>query len=339
MVRRSPFGTGFRALRRERSVLLAEIAWRWIFGGIAIALIAWGTMLFLKSVEVTKGDQLLLRSMNPTVIVYVLRDLLSDRWLLLARLGLIVAICLSFLWIITATIARTATTRVLLDFSAAEFGEERKTEANLLTVGLIHFMRIALLWMGLIAYVLSAIVATRVTSADGETHTGAFLVVFIALFLVAAVVLAFCNWILLLSPIFAIRDATRVSSSVAASWRLTRERAGSLVGLNMAHLAMRLVWIVFISSVGAIPFGFSQLFPAWFIVAVIIAITLLYCAVSDGLFVARYAGYIAIAEQQLHPAPAPVSSSPAEVLPQPTIEPPPLREPIQPEEPLAPPER
>jgi hypothetical protein len=329
MVRRSPFATGFRALRREPSVLLAEIGWRWIFGGIASALIAWGVVLFLKSVEVPRGDQLLLQSMNPAIVLYVLRDLIGNRWWLLARLGLIASISLSFTWVLMATIARAATTRVLVDFCAEDYGEDRQAYANFLTVGAIHFARVALLWIGLFTYLVSAIVAMWLTSSDREAHTAAFVVIFLATFLVAAVVLAFCNWILLLAPIFAIRDAARFFSAVRASWRLTRTQAKSFVGLNLAHLAMRLVWIVFISGIGMIPLGFAQLFPASLIIAAVIAITLLYCAVSDVLFVARYAGYIMIAEQQIHPDPEPVRVQPPEpVIPQST----------EPSDPASPPE-
>src|SRR6266704_2376232 len=147
MPRPSPFARGFRSLRREPSVLLAEIAWRWLFGGIATALLIWAGIVFLRSIEVSKANQFLLRSLNPQVIVYVLGELLQNKWGLLARLGLVVSVSLSFLWILTATIARTATTRVLLEQTAGEYGEDRETLANLRAVVAIQFVRVALLWV------------------------------------------------------------------------------------------------------------------------------------------------------------------------------------------------
>jgi hypothetical protein len=301
MPRPSPFARGFRSLRREPSVLLAEIAWRWLFGGIATVLLIWATLVFLRAIEVSKANQFLLRTFNPEIIRYVMRDLLQHKWELLARLGLIVSVSLSFLWILTAAIARTATTRVLLDQSADSYGQERDTHVNLRTVGALQLIRVALLWIGLAAYVLSALIASRV-NPNGD-HIGAFLLVFFTLFLIAAMVLSFFNWLLLLAPIFALRDGERFSNAILAAWQLTRDRAGSLVALNLAHLALRLIWIVFISGIGLAPVGFVHIVPKIVIFLAVAATTPLYCAVADALFVARYAGYIEIAEQQLHPDP------------------------------------
>jgi hypothetical protein len=314
MPRPSPFARGFRSLRREPSVLLAEIAWRWLFGGIATALLLWATIVFLHSIEVSKANQFLLRTFNPQVLSYVLRDLLQHKWGLLARLGLIVSVSLSFLWMITATIARTATTRVLLDQSADSYSEDRDTRPNLRTVAAIQFVRVALLWIGLAAYIVSALIAARV-NVNGD-HIGAFLLLFLAMFAVAAAILSFFNWLLLLAPIFALRDGLPFSDAILSAWQLTRDRAARLAALNLAHLALRLIWIVFMSGIAFVPLGFVHVFPKLVIVLAVVATTLLYCAVADALFVARYAGYIEIAEQELHPEPQPeplpVYAAPAE---------------------------
>ena len=303
MPRPSPFARGFRALRREPSVLLAEIAWRWLFGGITTALLLWTTLVFLRSIEVSKANQFLLRTLNPAILSYVLRELFANKWALLARLGLIVSVSLSFLWILTATIARTATTRVLLEHSSEEYGETRDTRPNLRAITAIHFVRVALLWIGVAAYVLSALISARLTTTGDQTHPAAFLFLFLAMFLIAAAVLSFFNWILLLTPIYALRDGLPFTDATLAAWQLTRTRAASLVGLNLAHLALRLIWIVFMSGLAFIPIGFSGILPKSIIVLAIFATTLIYCAVADALFVARYAGYIEIADQQLLPAP------------------------------------
>ena len=301
MSRRSPFAQGFRVLRNEPSVWLAEVAWRWVFGGIATVLVVWATLGFLHAIEVSRANQFLLGSLNPAIIGYVLRDMLSQKWGLLARLGIIVSVSLSFLWMITATIARSATTRVLIEQVAALSGEERETRNNIRAVAAIQFFRVALLWVGAAAYVLIAVVASAVTGLEGKSHVGAFLLVFLCLFGIVAAVLSFLNWILLLAPIFAVRDAASFADAVLAAWQLSQTRGGSLAGLNLAHLAMRLIWFVFMSGIGFAPLGFMHVVPKLLILLAMIATTLVYCAVADGLFVARYAGYIEIAEQELHP--------------------------------------
>jgi hypothetical protein len=301
MPRRSPFAQGFRVLRNEPSVWLAEIAWRWVFGGIATVLLVWATLGFLHAIEVSQANHFLLRSLNPAIISYVLREMLSQKWGLLTRLGIIVSVGLSFLWMITATIARSTSTRVLVEQVAALSGEERETGSNLRAVAAIQFVRVALVWIGAAAYVLIAVVAGAVTGSGGKSHVGAFLLVFLCLFGIVAAVLSFLNWILLLAPIFAVRDAASFADSVLAGWQLTRTRGGSLTGLNLAHLAMRLIWFVFMSGIGFAPLGFVHVVPKILILLAMVLASLVYCAVADGLFVARYAGYIEIAEQELHP--------------------------------------
>lgn len=301
MPRPSPFARGFRAVRREPSVLLAEIGWRWVFGGIATALLAWATILFLRSVTVSKSNELLLRSLNPELMSYALRELFQGKGWTFARLAAIVSLCLSVQWVITATIARTATTRVLLDDSAENYGAERETRPQIRTVAAIQLVRVALLWVGLAAYFLSAFVSARLTTTGDKTDTGSFLLIFSAMFLVAAVVLSFFNWLLLLAPIFALRDQLSFADSTISAWRITRDRAGSFVGLNLGHMALRIAWFVFISGLAFVPLGFARIFPKWLIFAAVVLITMAYSAGADILFVARYAGYIEIAEQEIQP--------------------------------------
>lgn len=314
MPRPSAFGRGFRTLRREPAVLAAEIGWRWLFGGIATALLLWATLSFLHAVDVSRSNQFLLGTLNPELMSYALRDMFHGKWWMFARLTAIVSISLSLLWIITATIARSVTTRVLVERAAEDYETERETAPNLGAIFGIQFVRIALLWIGLAAYFLSSLIAARLTVRGSETHTGAFLVLFLCMFSVAAIVLSFFNWILFLAPIFAIRDSLSFTSAPIEAWQFSRARAGSLFGLNLAHAGFRLVWLVFMSGVIFVPFGFARILPKSVVLLATVVLSLVYFAVADALFVARWAGFIEIAEQELHPEP--------EVPPQPFYQPP-----------------
>ena len=305
MSRPSPFARGFRALRREPSVLAAEIGWRWLFGGVATALVLWATMAFLHAITVTKSNQFLLSTLNPELVGYAFREMFRGKWWMLARVSFVVSVGVSFLWIVTGTIARSATTRVLVERAGREWGEERTTGSNLGAIAGIQFVRIGLLWVGLAAYVVSAVVASRLTMRGDVSNTGAFLLLFLCMFGVSAVVLSFFNWILFLAPIFAVRDSLSFTSAAVEGWRLSRARAGSLIGLNLAHGGFRLVWLVFMSGIVFVPFGFARVVPKVIVLVAVLVLSLVYFAVADAFFVARYAGYIEIAEQELHPEPAP----------------------------------
>ena len=292
--------------RQEPAVVLAEIAWRWLFGGIATLLLGWTAIVFLRSVQITQADEFLLRTLNPAIIQYVLRELLHDKWGVLFRGAFAVGISLSLLWIVTATLARTATTRVLLERSDSERGDKHGYDANLRSVCAIQTLRVALVWIGVAAYILSAFAASQVTSAGEQTHSFANAVGFLMLFGFAASLLSIFNWILFLAPIFAVRDSCSFRVATVVAWRFSRARAGGLLGLNLAHAGVRLVWLVFMSGVVSVPFGFIRLLPKSLIFLAVALLSLVYLAVADVLFASRWAGFIELAKQESHPEPEPV---------------------------------
>ena len=297
MSRPSPFARGFRAVRREPAVLLVEIGWRWLFGGVATALLIWATLAFLHSVQVSRSEQFLLRTFSPELMAYALREMFRDKGVVLAKLALGIGSGLSFFWIATSTFARSAMTRVLLEDAAQDHAASRQTAPRLWTISAIQFLRMALLWLGLAAYILSALISDALTRAGDRSHPAAFLLIFLGMMLILAVVLSFANWILLLAPIFAIRHDRSLGGTIGAALRFSRRRSGRLAALNLAHLGVRLVWFVVMSGIAFMPLGFIRLVPKVLVFGAILAITLLYSAVADVLFVARYAGYIEIAEQ------------------------------------------
>jgi hypothetical protein len=313
--RPSPFARGFQVLRREPAALLAEIAWRWLFGAIATGLFVWAVFGFLHAIEVSKSNQFLLRTLNPAILSYVLRELFSQKWGLAARLAVIVSVSLSLLWVFLSAIVRSAIVRVLVEQVADLSGEERASHFNVRTLLAIQFLRLALLWMAGLAYVVIAVICGLITRTGDQTNTGAFLLLFLVLFGITAALLSFLNWVLHLAPIYAVRDGLTIGGAILSAWRLTRARGGSFMVLNLAHSALRIIWFVFMTGVAFVPLGFAHLLPTFLILLATLAITLMYCAASDALFIARYAGYIEIAEQQLHPeaqsSPLPVYSPPS----------------------------
>jgi hypothetical protein len=272
-------------------------------------LLIWAGLVFLKSVEVSRSNQFLLSTLNPELMSYALREIFRNQWGVLARVGLTLGVGLSLLWIVTASLARAATTRVLLEHAASEYGEERETRSNVRAVAAIQVLRVGLLWCGFAAYVLAAIVADKLTRNNNQAHIAAFLLLFLTMILVAAVVLSFLNWILLLAPIYAVRDHVGFFEATLAAWRLSRDRASSLAGLNLAHAGIRLVWFVVMTGLAFAPLGFLRIAPRLLIYGSIVLVSLAYFIVADMLFVARYGGYIDIAERELHPE-LPIATAP-----------------------------
>jgi fucose permease len=110
----SPTLEGFRASFRRPSLTFAEIAWRWTVGAVAWGLFLFWFIEYLDTLPVTNGDVTLLSTRQPFLvgraIAHIFRGSLSRAVLT----GLLAVIALSLLWIIAASVGRTATVRALL---------------------------------------------------------------------------------------------------------------------------------------------------------------------------------------------------------------------------------
>src|SRR5205807_7716707 len=111
----SPTLEGFRAAFRRPSLTLAEIVWRWTVGTTACALLIFGLLEYLDTLPVTEGELLLLRTRHPVLVGQAIAHILRGSLNRVVAAGLVAALALTGLWILAASVGRTATVRVLLE--------------------------------------------------------------------------------------------------------------------------------------------------------------------------------------------------------------------------------
>jgi hypothetical protein len=290
----SPTLEGFRAAFRRPSFTLAEITWRWAVGATAVLLFFFGLFEFLSTVPVTNGELLFMRTRQPILvwqaILHILRGSL-DRSVLPAILA---AMMMASFWIIAASIGRAVTVPAMIEYFRRRVAGDRNS-SPFRSLARLNFLRIATLVAAGVGFLGSAILASLVSPDKNPQPALAFLV-FLPF---AAASCFFCwllNWFLSLAGIFAVRDGEDAIGAISAAATFCRERLGAVLAVSTWTGLAHIVVFVIASTVASTLLGVSGLLPWRLVVLAVIAVTLLYFAVADWLYMARLAGYLFIAE-------------------------------------------
>jgi hypothetical protein len=302
MARISPTLEGFRAAFRRPSLTFAEIAWRWTTGAIAWALLFFWLIEYLDTLPVSKRDSALLSTRQPMLvgraISHILRGSLN-RAVLAALFG---ALALSLLWIVTASLGRCATVRVLLEYFRREVAgnssteESKSTESRPLRALIdLNFLRAALTLAAMLALAGAAILASFVSS-DANPQPGLAFILFLPLAALICFAWSWLNWCLSLAGLFAVRDSKDALGAVSGAVTFFRERAGPVFAVSAWTGTTHLVAFSVATTVVSVPLALIQIAPPRLVIAGAMLVMLLYFALADWLCMARLAGYVCIAE-------------------------------------------
>jgi len=299
----SPTLEGFRAAFRKPSLTLAEVAWRWTVGSTACALAAFAFLEYLDTLAVTQGDLLLLRTRHPVLVGRAIAHILHGSLNRVVAAGLVGALAVSWLWILAASVGRTATVRALLQY----FAERREAIVKLPTVDMparsgyapsllgLNFLRAAL-GLAVILGLQAAAILTGFVSTAAHPRPGLAFVLFLPLAALVCLMGWLLNWFLSLAAVFAVRDGRGTLDALSAAVAFLRERIRPVLAVStwtgLAHLTV----FIGATSVVSMPLAFIQVAPARLVIAVVIVLSMAYFAIADWLYMARLGGYVCIAE-------------------------------------------
>jgi hypothetical protein len=309
MSRISPTLEGFRAAWRRPSLFLAEIAWRWTVGATTCALLLFGFFEYLRTLPVTNGDLLFLRTRQPVLIGQAISHILRGSLDRAALAGLLAALALCFAWIVAASVGRDLTLRALLEYFASRgdvVGDVYKKAAHsqdragtatqpLRALFGLNFFRAAVMLAAALAFQGAAILA-RFASSPEHPRPGLVFLLFLPLAGLICMAAWSLNWLLSLAAIFAVRDRDDTLGSLSSAVGLCRERFGAIVAVSSWSSAAHLVLFGGMMTVVSFPLGLAPLIKARLLIAGVTLVVLIYLAIADWLYVARLAGYVSIAE-------------------------------------------
>src|SRR6266700_3540198 len=164
----TPVRDGFRAVWRQPSVFLAELSWRWSWGGAALLLLFLALFEYLHTLVVTPADMMLLRLRHPLAVSRALADIFhgSGPRVVMAAILLIPALALA--WALLGALGRFATLRALIARAAPDL-EPGPRSIRALTG--LNVFRVALALAALVSLLGSAIVASFVSTPKAP-HAG-----------------------------------------------------------------------------------------------------------------------------------------------------------------------
>ena len=314
---------------RRPAISLAEVAWRWSFGGAACVLLGLAFVAYLDTLPVDHTDMLLLRTRQPVLIGQAFTHILHGSALRVTFANIILFSALALLWIVLASLGRGATLVPLLDHirqraqnfardanlshvtplvtapSAADVEEVLDAPWRMQSLAGLNFLRAALA-LAAIAGSLGAIILSGFVSTKSNPNPG--LVFFLAstTILIVWLVWSTVSWFLSVAPIFVVRRSQTTFEALASAIDLCRDHLGPVLAVGTWFGLAHLVLFLLASSVAAFPFALIPAVPMGVVFAAVLLLTLAYFGLVDTLHVGRLAGYAAILEAPPTPPPAPM---------------------------------
>jgi hypothetical protein len=287
---------GIRAVIHQPALILGEIAWRWTFGAAAWTLVAVALHRILAQVDVTQAELLMARRSDPFLIADAWARIILQVLPQLARECLVLVPAICVMWVAAATVGRDVTLKALLP-------EHETRNSRLGSLLALHFLRAIFTLATIMAFLGAMFLAGTAMPALNPTTAAV-----VWLFLAALV--AFCwsvvNWFLALAPISVVRDGRTALQSITDSVSLYRRNPGPYIAVSWCFGLLRTITLVaaLIGAVIAASVAGGSVPAA---VAGCIAVSLIYFAVADFLYIARLAAFVALEDSDELPA---ISSQP-----------------------------
>src|SRR5689334_10285863 len=103
-----------KRVQNEPSILVIEVAWRWLFGAAALALLAFAFVRLQHAVIINSEEEELLSSMSPMLMGQAMATIMARALPIAARLAAMIVPALLILWVIAASVGRAAVLTRLL---------------------------------------------------------------------------------------------------------------------------------------------------------------------------------------------------------------------------------
>ncbi len=307
----SPFRDGFTALGHEPALLAAELTWRWCFGLAAWGLVITSALLFLDSLKVSPGDELLLGTLQPRFLHGAVQHVFRGSLNRLLWEQIVVTSGLMGLWAFAATVGRAATLRRLVAmFSTQEEPLTMRWEFG--TIFVLNLLRAMWTLLAVVAVLLSLVAGIFMANGQHAVRAAFFLAFGVGLAWIFGVVL---NWFFGLTPLFSIRNGAGAAEALSQTLDFCSRQTARLLGLGVGFMTLRLVWAGTLFLALLAPLRLVHHVAGGWIALIMTSTVVVYFAGTDLLYLARLGAYVALAEDDSHPVEAPPQISPSEPLP------------------------
>lgn len=292
---RSPTLEGFRAVFRQPSLALAEIAWRWSCGAAGVVLLTLGFVEYLDTLPVSPADVFLLRTRHPILVGRALQHIVRGSALRMLQGALLLGLGFVVAWVVVAALGRAATVKALVGYFAEQSSQQNtEVRSRLRPLVALNSLRAAVTLAGVIGG-FGAILLGGAASSNDDPSPANSIVVFIMVAALGTLAWLVLNWFLSLASVFAVAEGEDTFGAMALTADFCRRRGWPVLAGSFWFGAAHCGSFVIASVLAILVLSFLTVLPGFVVVVGLALVTLLYFAVADSLYVARLAAYLYIA--------------------------------------------
>jgi hypothetical protein len=286
-----PVRAGFSAAFRRPAICAAEIAWRWAFAAAAWLLIAYGVLLFLKSVPVSDADMFGLSGIIPGRVIPTIIHILAGSGPKMLKLALALLVGVSLLSWLACSVGRTAVLRALLSTVT--------TDRNA-AIFRLNLLRTFCLVLVTLAYAGCAFLIAHSSAPQDQTRPVSGARDFSLLFAALAVVLAWfwgkLDGRLTLATVFVVRGDASVADAIVRSTDVSIRRIRQFAWIGLVFGFFKLVLVVGAFFCAVAVFTMFAALSTTLAVLAVFAVLLMYSALANFSSVGALAAQIRVIE-------------------------------------------
>jgi hypothetical protein len=283
---------GITLVTSQPMMIVAELAWRWAFAIGAFGILLVYSSILRDAISLSAADQGGLLSGDPLQMVDVATRITANAlpFFVQAAEGALPRI--AFIWLLCITIGRSPLIRKILGFTP-----EKPTSINRrfwISMTAVHAVRVLLLLIVLSAYLAASRLSAIAFGIDpDQPRILLAIVAYFATFGIGFAIYIVANFVASLAPLYVAqgrRALDALSDSMHASIR-HKSLLGSTAAVN-ATLRTAIATVVTGASILLLPM--SRYLPSWILLVLAWLLTVIYCAASDILLLARTTAYALI---------------------------------------------
>jgi len=271
---------------RQPGVLVAEIAWRWLFGISALALAGFAAVRLSRALTVFPEEQEMLASRSPILIAQAILEIAHRARPVAVRLGIAVIPGILLLWIIATTLGR--------GYVLGLMQSRERISSRWFTLSVLNLLRVVTVLLLVIAY-FGCSFATSLVINPYDPNYALGVLLFLALFAISFAAWSIVHWIVSTGCIYAARQGFGTMRALGATMQLLREKPGELFSIAARNSSVRTVVAIVFTLIALPPLLLHRVPLLFWTVEIILFLA--YCIVSDVLLLARLAGYVEITER------------------------------------------
>lgn len=286
----NPITIGLRTVLRDPVIYLVEILWRWIFALLTLLLLVAVGVVMLGPLPIMQRWPAIWNSRDPQLIGSFLATLvlLLGRKVIIA--AIVVPIAIVLIWTLLSAVGRNITVKRL---------RRAETTQRFRSILALQLLRGFFFWISVILLLAAVLGEALIATRGSSPNLGFYYIMLTPSILIISVFWLAENWYLTLATIFGRQGQTFRGAFRQARQTVARQRS-DFAGTGFVFLLMRIVLLLIALVICGLTSKIAGTAPQFYS-TLIIVVAAIYFVVSDFLYMARMASYLALAAAHVEP--------------------------------------